>query len=490
MEGEINNSGVVVGCYEGLEAWSELGNLINSKSDNLLSKSFKLADNKGKVGDSLVLYNVTPEHPRVAIVGLGKQNTGGSDLSLFEKNENARKATGSGVKALKSKGATNIQVDCSLGDIRSCAEGANLGIFKYDLKTSGGANSTKNTPIQITPFDSNHQSLWEEGQLLAQSQNFARELADTPSNLMTPSIFVERVTKQFEKLIQDGTVKMHVRDEKWATEQKMGMFLGVTKGSDEPPRFLELHYKGAANQDAQPLIFVGKGVTFDSGGISIKPSASMGLMRGDMEGAATAVSSLFAIASLKLPVNVISLTPLCENMPSGHATKPGDVLTASNGKTVEVDNTDAEGRLILGDALHYAHTFNPSTIIDIATLTGAIDVALGQHYAGVFAASDELWDEINKSSQITGERVWRMPLLQEYRKQLDSKIADIVNSAGRSGGACSAAMFLKEFVQINRWAHLDIAGVMYSTEDGPYLGKGMTGKPVRTLVEIARIQKH
>ncbi|EFA84819.1 leucine aminopeptidase [Heterostelium album PN500] len=480
--------GIVVGCYEGGEEWSAIGAELNQKTDNLLSKTFKLSDNKGKLGDSLILYNVTPQHPRVAIVGLGKKNDPKS--GVYEQFDHVRRVAGTGVKSLKSRGATKIGVDTSIGDLRACSEGANLCLFKFDLKSTNTAPDKDKAPVEVSTVDPSKSttSEWTEGKILSESQNFARYLADMPANLMHPTFFVEKVKEKYQDLIAAGKVEMIVRDRAWAEEKKMGMFLAVAAGSDQPLKFLELHYRGAADPKGAPLIFVGKGVTFDSGGISLKPSASMGMMRGDMGGAAAAVSALYGIASLGLKVNVTVLTPLTENMPSGKATRPGDIVVASNGKTVEIDNTDAEGRLILGDALHYAHTFNPATIIDIATLTGAMDVALGYHYAGCFAGTDDLWREIDDAGQVSGDRMWRMPLLPEYRKQLDSKVADIVNSASRSGGACSAAMFLKEFVQIDRWAHLDIAGVMHAGEEGAYISKGMTGKPVRALIELAKKQ--
>ncbi|KAG7221896.1 hypothetical protein INR49_016922 [Caranx melampygus] len=257
----------------------------------------------------------------------------------------------------------------------------------------------------------------------------------------------------------------------WIEEQQMGAFLSVSKGSEEPPVFLELHYNGSPDSTQAPLLLVGKGITFDSGGISLKPSSSMDAMRADMGGAAT-----------------VCLAPLCENMPSGKATKPGDVVTAKNGKTIQVDNTDAEGRLILADALCYGHTFNPRAIVNVATLTGAMDVALGSAATGVFTNSDWLWEQLHKASVVTGDRVWRMPLFQHYTRQVtDSQLADLNNIGkySRSGGACTAAAFLREFVTAPHWAHLDIAGVMSNKDEIPYLRKGMSGRPTRTLVEFA-----
>ncbi|KYQ90067.1 leucine aminopeptidase [Tieghemostelium lacteum] len=491
MSTATENTGLIVGFFEGGEEFTALGKEINEKSNGQLSKAIKLSDSKGKVGDNLVLFGVTPEIDRLSLVGLGKKIDGSSSSSssVFEKLDNVRKATGYGIKALKAKGANKITIDQGLGEIRAISEGANLSNFKFDFKTNVGKTTTdrdSDSPVDIQLHQASSSTEWLEGKVVCEAQNFARILMESPSNLMTPTIFVEKVQEKLKSLLDSGKVKMVVRDEQWVRENKMGMFWGVAKGSNEPLKFLELHYYGASQDGKDPVVLVGKGITFDSGGISIKPSAQMGLMRGDMGGAATAVSALYGAATLQVPVNLITLTPLCENMPSGHATKPGDILFAMNGKSVEVDNTDAEGRLILGDALHYAHTFKPLTIVDIATLTGAIDVALGYHFGGVFSNSDELWDDINQCGQVTGERMWRMPLAPEYRKQMDSKVADIVNSASRSGSACAAASFLKEFVQVDRWAHMDIAGIMYSNEDGPYIRKGMTGKPTRTLIELVK----
>ncbi|KAF2073767.1 hypothetical protein CYY_004936 [Polysphondylium violaceum] len=481
----VSDKGLVVGFYENSEELTKEAQELNTKTNGHILKSIQLSDTKGKLGDTLVLYDITPEVPRLAVVGLGKK----SDVPSgdYEKFENVRRVIGSGVKSLKAKGASEITIDSTLGDVRSISEGAHLSKFKFDFKTKkADATPEKNVNIALSDASLEASPEWSTGKVYADAQNFARMLMETPANLMTPSIFVSTVQDKFKDLVASGKVEIVVRDEAWVLEQKMGMFYGVAKGSDEPLKFLEIHYKGAADATKPPVVYVGKGVTFDSGGISIKPSAGMGLMRGDMGGAATTVSAIYGAASVGLPLNMIVLTPLCENMPSGKATKPGDVVYAMNGKSVEVDNTDAEGRLILGDALVYAHTFNPTTIVDVATLTGAIDVALGQHFAGAFAATDCLWKQIEQSGNTAGERMWRMPLAQEYRKQMDSKYADIVNAGGRSGGSCSAAMFLKEFVTVDRWAHLDIAGVMYSNEDGAYLKRGMTGKPVRTLIELAR----
>jgi len=274
----------------------------------------------------------------------------------------------------------------------------------------------------------------------------------------------------------------------------MNTFLSVTRGTDEPAKFLEIHYNGAADKSATPVVFVGKGITFDSGGISLKPAKDMKLMRGDMGGAATVTSSALAIAKLKLPINLIVVTPLAENLPGPSASKPGDVVYAMNGKSIEIDNTDAEGRLVLSDAIYYAtSTYKPKTVIDVATLTGAMVVALGGVYSGVFTNSDELWNELDVAGKETFDRFWRMPLDEEgYGPQIYSSNADLCNTGGRDAGSCTAALFLRSFVDgidkedaTIRWAHLDIAGTM-DAKAGPYQQKGMTGRPVRAIVEFAR----
>jgi aminopeptidase len=358
-----------------------------------------------------------------------------------------------------------------------------LGSFVFDkLKDK----EKRKEPPKITLINSTSESEaeWNRGCVLASAQNFARELEEMPSNLLTPCLFVEAVGERMEGVAGRESLDFIPRPKSWIEEMKMGAFLGVAQGAATSPWLLEMRYN--YNPEDTPIVLVGKGVTFDTGGISIKPSAGMGLMRGDMGGAAAVAASVYAVAQLQLPISLVAIIPLCENMLSGTAIKPGDVVTAMNGKTIEVDNTDAEGRLLLADALTYAHSFSPSTIIDLATLTGAIDVALGSGAAAVFTTDDDLWSEIHQAGQVTGDRVWRMPLYQQYTKQIEARTADISNvgARGRGAGACTAAAFLKEFVEVKRWAHLDIAGVMESHGEWPFLDKGMSGRPTRTIVQF------
>lgn len=295
---------------------------------------------------------------------------------------------------------------------------------------------------------------------------------------------------------------MNVYDEDWAREKGMDVFLSVTQGTVQPAKFVEIIYNGAVEDESPKLGFVGKGVCFDSGGISIKGGANMKLMRADMGGAAAVVSTVKAIAELKLPINVVAATPLVENLPGGKATKPGDIFKAMNGLTVEVDNTDAEGRLILSDALTYvSREHKPHTLLDVATLTGAILHALGTHYTGTFTESDSLWQELKAAGESERDLFWRMPLDDQYLHSIDSSNADLCNR-GQPAGSATAAIFLKQFVEgledrskldkgegkpTVRWAHLDIAGSMESTWGNEYQAKsGLTGRPTRALIEFAR----
>lgn len=414
-----------------------------------------------------------------------------------QKRELVRKSVGNAVKDLRShEGISDVVIDASL-DPHAAAVAAHLALYKFTLKTSPPSRFDPNLePIpekfEFSPLEKSQE--WDRGVLYAQAQNLSRTLAELPANLMTPTKFCERVIDEFDGL---ENVDIIVRDEVWAAEKNMNVFLSVTQGTNEPAKFLEIHYKGAADKNAQPIAFVGKGITFDSGGISLKPSAGMKAMRADMGGAAAVVSAAWAIAKLKIPVNIVVSTPLTENMPGPSATKPGDIFYAMNGKSVEVDNTDAEGRLVLSDAIYYTATeYKPHTLIDVATLTGAMIVALGEHYSGVFSSSDELWEGLHKAGEIEYDRLWRMPLDEDYGPQIYSSNADLQNTGGRPAGSATAALFLKAFAEgcegkdgqspTLKWAHIDVAGTIEATRSTAYQEKGQTGRPVRTLVEYVR----
>jgi leucyl aminopeptidase len=314
-----------------------------------------------------------------------------------------------------------------------------------------------------------------QGQAIAAGVAVAREYANRPANHATPS-FLAKEAKQLGK--QHG-FKVEVFDRKQIEKIGMGSFLAVAQGSDEPPRFIVMHYHGAAKDEA-PIVLIGKGITFDTGGISLKPGAEMDEMKFDMGGAASVLGTMRAIGELQPKVNVVALIPTCENMPSGHAVKPGDVVKSLSGQTIEILNTDAEGRLILCDALTYAERFKPAAVIDIATLTGAIVIALGHHNTGLFASDDGLAAELLAASRSALDPAWRMPLDEEYDEGLKSNFADMANIAGRAGGAITAAMFLKRYATKYPWAHLDVAGTAWKSG----AAKGATGRPVALLTHF------
>uniref|UniRef100_A0A8C7LDY5 Cytosol aminopeptidase n=1 Tax=Oncorhynchus kisutch TaxID=8019 RepID=A0A8C7LDY5_ONCKI len=444
--------GLVLGVYESEEEddslhLTESAAGVNRVLSGKLTELLKISGPGLKKGKSRIFYGLHEDFPCIAVVGLGRNSLGVCGTEYWDTcKENIRAAIAGGCRVLQNHVLTHIEVD-GCNDSQSAAEGAVLGLFTYDdLKTK------KKTRVTTQLHGSGCVSGWEKGVLYGEGQNLARYLMEAPAN--------------------------HVTSVKWIEEQQMGAFLSVSKGSEEPPVFLELHYNGCPDNAQCPLLLVGKGCSIHC----------MDAMRADMGGAATVCSAIVTAAALNLPINIIGLAPLCENMPSGKANKPGDVVTAKNGKTIQVDNTDAEGRLILADALCYAHSFNPRAIVNAATLTGAMDVALGSAATGVFTNSDWLWEQLHKASVVTGDRVWRMPLFQHYTRQVtDCQLADLnnVGKYSRSGGACTAAAFLREFVTAPHWAHLDIAGVMTNKDEVPYLKKGMSGRPTRTLVEFA-----
>ncbi|KAK2575899.1 hypothetical protein KPH14_007267 [Odynerus spinipes] len=423
------------------------------------------------------------DYTGVAVVGLGKSNLGINVLEeIHEGKESVRAAAAAGCRALNALEIKDIKLE-PLGDAEAAAEGAGLCTWYYQGLRS---KQKRETLPQVSLYGEEGQEEWQRGIIKATAQNWARQLADTPANLMTPTIFAKEVSSTLAELGID--VKVH--DKEWAEQKKMGSFLSVSRGSCEPPKFLEISYKGADNEP--PIAFVGKGVTFDAGGISIKPSSDMDEMRADMSGAACVAASIKAAAELKLKVNIIGLVPLTENLPSGSATKPGDLVIAMNGKSIIVDNTDAEGRLILADALCYAHEFKPKFILDIATLTGAMRITLAGAATGVFSNNAELFETLKKAGTDSGDRVWRFPLWQCYTDEVTKKVkaADVNNVAKcKGGGSCTAAAFLREFAGNDvPWMHLDIAGVMGPGNDElPYIPSGMTGRPTRTLIQFLQL---
>jgi leucyl aminopeptidase len=321
----------------------------------------------------------------------------------------------------------------------------------------------------------------ERGRIIGEAVNFTRDLANEPGGYLTPTILAERAQKVAKKF----GLSIDVLDQRQMEKLGMGSLLGVSRGSDEPPKLIVMKYEPRkAGRKKGLLALVGKGITFDSGGISLKPGENMELMKYDMTGAATVIGAMQAIAQLKPSIPVLGVAPCAENLPSGKATKPGDILKAMTGKTIEVINTDAEGRLVLADAIAYAKKLGATQIIDMATLTGAVSVALGDVNTAILGTDQILIEQVIEAGREVGEKFWQLPLDDEYSNQIKSDIADIKNIGGKKAGTITAAAFLKEFANDTSWAHLDIAGTAWGDTAQPYRSKGPTGVAVRTLIEF------
>jgi leucyl aminopeptidase len=405
-----------------------------------------------------------------------------------------RKISGTAVRTLKArevKGfalATPVATSLDLEDaVKSIVEGAYVGSFDPDYYRSDRKDQKIDELTIVAPANSDAKALESAidiGTIIGEAQNFTRDLVNEPGNRMTPTILAERAKKMSDEV----GLQCEIYGPDKIKELKMGAFWSVAQGSVEEPRLIIMRYEPAGAPEKPVLGLVGKGITFDSGGISIKPSDGMEKMKYDMAGGAAMIGAMRAIAQLKPAVRVIGIVCATENMPSGTAQKPGDVQIAMSGKSIEIINTDAEGRLVLADGLHYAKELGATHLIDAATLTGAVVVALGMINVGVFSNDDDFYNNFSKSLQASGEKMWRLPVDDEYREMIKSGIADIVNSGGRWGGAVTAAMFLKEFVGDTPWIHLDIAGVAWMEDAKPWIAKGPSGIPVRSLVEFVRSQ--
>jgi leucyl aminopeptidase len=363
------------------------------------------------------------------------------------------------------------------------AEGAVLSSFDAaSYKTTDASRVwLRDVQLRVEPQSPGVDAAIERGRVLGECTNLARAMANEPSNRLTPRVFAD----QAQSVAKDAGLAVEVFDEKRIAELKMGLLLGVARGSAEPPRVIVLRHEPKTAAKGPVLGLVGKGITFDTGGISIKPADNMDKMKDDMSGGAAVLCAMAAIARLRAPVRCIGVIPLTENMPGGSAIKPGDVLTSAEGKTVEVLNTDAEGRLILGDAVWYARQLGATHLVDVATLTGACVVALGKYASGLFGRPDPWRDRVRQASERAGDRTWAMPLFDDYFDLFKSEIADFANTGGRAGGAITGALFIKQFAGDLPWVHIDIAGTAWAEDAKPYQPKGPTGVGVRTLAELA-----
>lgn len=458
--------------------------VIDRASEGAISAVLK-TEFKGKANSHLVLRNLPGiKAERVIVIGLGKQETYRAAGHAAAEQTFASVCAGLNV----TEGVSTLaSVECEQTTLRSRARAMALAgrrsTYRYDLtrtKDLEPAPRLKKLSLWVSRSNAAEAQVGlTEGSAIGNGVNLARLLGDMPPNHCTPTYLGEtakKLGKEFKSL------KVEVLDRKKIEAEKMGSFLSVARGSDEPPVFIVLRHtpKSGKAKGKAPLVLVGKGLTFDSGGISIKPSANMDEMKYDMGGAASVLGTMRAVAELELDREVIGLIAACENLPSGRANKPGDVVTSMSGQTIEILNTDAEGRLVLCDALTYAERFNPEAVIDIATLTGACVVALGHINSGLFSKDDELANELLAAGQETGDTAWRMPLDDAYQEQLRSNFADMANIGGMPAGSVTAACFLSRFTTAYPWAHLDIAGTAWKSGKD----KGATGRPVPLLTQF------
>jgi leucyl aminopeptidase len=414
---------------------------------------------------------------RIVLAGAGKRES--FDPAAM------RRLMGAVVRHLKSRAIRRAVLAASDGHngpefVSAAVEGAILGDFEPDrYKTRDEKKSMESFAVASSALGVGEAV--ERGRVLAEAQNFTRGLVNEPANKLPPS----EIASEARKLAAEFKLECEVLDRPAMETLGMGSLLGVAQGSAEPPFLIVLQYKPAVASSKDHLGLVGKGVTFDTGGISIKPADGMEKMKYDMAGGAAMLGVMRAIAQLKPSIAVTALIPCVENMPGSRAQRPGDIVTAMNGKTIEVINTDAEGRLILADALVYAQRQGCTHLVDAATLTGAIVVALGHLHVGLFANDDKMRDRVLAASKLEGERMWAMPMDEDYKEYLKTPFADVANVGGRWGGAVTAAIFLQEFSEKTPWVHLDIAGTAWLDEGKPFMAKGPTGLPVRTLVRLA-----
>jgi len=458
---------------------------LDAALEGLISSVIKSEEFRGKEGETAYFHlsGKRLKAQRLLLVGCGERDQ--------YKSRQVSQMAGTAARFLRGKSAKSVAIvpradGKSAKMAETAIEGAIMGLFEPDKYRTKDKEERQFERIVVAIEGGDERQLQaavERGRIVGESVNFARDLANEPGAWMTPTIMADRAKEIAKKF----GLNVDVLDQKQMEKLGMGSLLGVARGSDEPPKLIVLKYeprKTAKGAKGELLALVGKGITFDSGGISIKPGENMELMKYDMTGAATVMGVMRAVAQIKPSIPVLGIAPCSENLPSGKATKPGDVLRAMTGKTIEVINTDAEGRLVLADAIAYAKQLGATTIIDMATLTGAVSIALGDVNTAILGTNQELINEVIESGKVVGEKFWQLPLDDEYTKQIKSDIADIKNVGGKKAGTITAAAFLKEFADNVSWAHLDIAGTAWGDPATPYRAKGPTGIAVRTLIEF------
>ena len=482
----IEADAIVVPVFEGMEHPAGEAMAVDNVLGGAISGLISQGEIKGKLNQVTVIHSLgNLPAKRVAVAGMGKQ----AELT----QDKVRGVIAEVCQQLRKKGVENIATVPQGEGIagvtlenaaQAITEGALLGTYQFRRHITKAADDGEIKQLTIVAADESKLAVLEQGchkgRILAEATNLARDMVNEPGNYMTPGDMADTAVS----LAETYGLAVEVLEREQMQELGMGAFLGVAQGSQQPPKFIILRYQGSAS-DKIDLVLVGKGITFDSGGISIKPGEGMEDMKGDMAGGAAVMAAISAIAQFKPVINVMAIVAATENLPSGTALKPGDILTQMSGKTIEVANTDAEGRLTLADALGYARKFDAEVIIDIATLTGACRVALGDICTGAFGNDQELVNKVIEAGKEAGDLIWQMPMYDEYKEQNKSTVADIKNTGGRYAGAITAAQFLAEFTGDTPWVHLDIAGPSMIDKGRAYLAKGATGVPVRTLVNLA-----
>ncbi len=457
---------------------SEAARRLDQVTGGWLAEAYRSGEFTGKACETLFLHRPpNMRAKRLVLVGGGKRERfGGLEL---------RRAAGALARALRARSITApaLALEGEAAQVRAAAEGLILGDYepdRYKTEKKNGKPLEKAT-LLVPSLEAALEAALERARIVAETQNWVRDLVAEPANRMTPTLLAERA----REMASEFGLECDVLDSGRMSQLGMGALLGVAQGSSEPPALILLRYRPpAAGDSVVHLGLLGKAVTFDSGGISIKPSENMDKMKYDMAGGAAVLGAMRVFAQLKPAIPVTAVIPAVENMPGGRAQRPGDVVRTLSGKTIEVLNTDAEGRLILADALTYAKRVGCTHLVDAATLTGAIVVALGHVNAGAFGSDQVLLDRVLAAARVAGEKLWPMPLDEEYKETLQSVVADLPNIGNRWGGAITAAMFLKEFADPLPWVHLDIAGTAWLEEAKPYMAKGPTGTPMRTLVQL------
>ncbi len=470
---------LVIGCFEEKTDEPTLARF-DQTLDGVVSALYRDKEFTGALGKTK-LFNTFGKvaAERLLLVGLGKEKE-------FTP-ERMRQAGGAAAQALRAACLSGCAVCVPEGNglLRAAAEGIALGAYSFDqYKTDPDVKTGPATVAFLVPEGCSAvdgEQLLDEARLVCEAVRYTRDLVSQPGNVATPSFLAEKALEMAALF----DIPCQVWDREDLERHGMAGLLAVARGSRQQPRFISFDYRGAGDRK-KPVVLVGKGITFDAGGISLKSREGMERMKDDMAGAAVVMGVFMAVASLKLPINLVGLIPLAENLPGGNAYKPGDVLRSLSGKTIEIVNTDAEGRLVLCDALHHALSYRPAAVIDVATLTGACVVALGSFASGLLSNDDALARALKRAGEETGERVWQLPLWEEYGELMKSDIADLKNSGGPPAGTITAAWFLKNFVGTTRWAHLDIAGTAWEEKGRHYLPKGATGIGLRLLVEYLR----